>query len=201
MQRKGNAMGGDEKRESQRGRVRRLLLEPLQDLGFRFKKGTPDDKAARRLTSLCDDLSYLSDESLQRLKLAMRDKGEGSARCFWPERATFIAFAQMVQERRIEDMPGMVSWFASAAGAAAVAGDRLVAEYRWWNSKHRPPMNEREKWLIDQKAKEFRSREEGIRDRMRRNVPVDMDDQGWLRAYEADHALALSLVQKARGAA
>lgn len=193
-------MSDDDMTETKRGRVRRLLLEPLQDLGFRFKKGTPDDVASRRLAALCDDMAYLSDEALRRVALAMRDKGEGSARCFWPERATFIAFAQMAQPRPIEDMPGMASWFASAAGSAAQEQDRLVAEYRWWRVKHRPPMNDGEWRRISERAAQWRSQAERFRDRLMRGVVLDQQDQGWLAAYDADHAAALALVQRGQAA-
>lgn len=188
------------KTETQRDRVRRLLIGPLQELGFRFKKGTTDEDAARRLATLCDDMAYLSDVALERLALALRDKGEGSARCFWPERATFIAFAQMAQPRPIEDMPGLASWFASAAGAAARDGDRLVAEYRWWLMKHRPPMNDSERARISERATEWRSKAERLRDRITRGVRLDYQDEGWLQAYDADHTAALALIQS-RGAA
>lgn len=182
------------KTETQRDRVRRLLIGPLQDLGFRFKKGTPDDLAAKRLATLCDDMAYLSDVALERLALALRDKGEGSARCFWPERATFIAYAQMAEPRPIEEMPGLVSWFASAAGQRALSEDRLVAEYRWWRHKHRPPMNPEEWAMVTKRAAEWRGRAERFRDRLSRGVALDHQDGGWLAAYEADHAAALALV-------
>lgn len=183
------------KTETQRDRVRRLLIGPLQELGFRFRKGTTEDVAARRLATLCDDMAYLSDEGLERLALAMRDKGEGSARCFWPERATFIAFAQMAQPRPIEDMPGLASWFASAAGVAAHDGGRLVAEYRWWLMKHRPPMNDTERARISERASEWRSMSERLRDRIGRGVRLGDHDAGWLRAYDADHDAALALIR------
>lgn len=195
-------MGMDsDKRENNRARVRRLVIDPLIGLGFRFKRGVAEDMAARRLTQLSDDVGYLSDEGLTRLQASMRDKGEGSARCFWPERATFIAYAQMIEPRPIEDMPGMASWFASEAGARAQAEDRLVAEYRFWRSKHRPPMNDMEWRRVTEKAKEWNDRATLMRDRQRRGITLTDWDRGWIGAYDGDLAAAQRLVAARQEAA
>lgn len=187
-------MDAEVKQETKRGRVRRLLLSPLQELGFRFKRGTPEDVVARKMAGLCDDLAYLSDQGLTRMALTMRDKGQGSAKNFWPERATFIAFAQVVEPRPIEEMPGLASWFGSAAGTKAVAEDRLVAEYRWWRQKHRPPMTPLEWSQVEIRSRELRSQASRLRERVLNGHVLGADDDGWLAGYDADHAAARALV-------
>ncbi|MGI3169999.1 hypothetical protein ACRARG_12640 [Pseudooceanicola sp. C21-150M6] len=192
-------MTDGEKHEANRQRVRRFLIGPLQALGFRFKKGTPIEEERKRLAQIADDVGYLTDQNLDRLYLALRDKGEGSARCFWPARATIIAFAQAAQPRPIEDMPGLASWFASEAGRRAEEDGRLVAEYRFWTVKHRPPLNDRERDLIAKRARQWASEVDVARDRLRRDVPLRPGEEGMLHAYEIDEAAARELVRGSAG--
>lgn len=181
--------------ESKRGRVRDVLVAQL---GFRFPKGTAEDLARKRLDRICDDLTYLSDESLRRLVGAMRTKGEGAARCFWPDRATFLAFAELVQPRRLEDAPGVASWFASEAGRQAVAGDRLVAEFLFWQRHKRPPMTPGDRMAVEEEAREFSSRRRrAVFNRDAGRAPV-LDDADWLPRYEAWEARAMRLVEAGR---
>ena len=187
-------MTEDQTEESNRARVRRLFIAPMQGLGFRFKKGTPIEEERKRIERIIDDVSYLTDRNLDRLYLTLRDKGEGSARCFWPARATIIALAQAAQPRPIEDFPGLASWFASAAGQRALEANRLVAEYRFWKAKHRPPMNDHETAMITSHARRFASDVELARERLYRNVPLQPDERAMLEAYELDERSALDLV-------
>ena len=168
--------------ESKRDRVRRLLLDRLGSIGFRFPKGTDPAEAQKRLDRLADELAYMTDLNLERLFEAMRSKGEGKARDFWPSHAAFIALAQLAQPRPLQEMPGLASWFGSAAGRAALAEGRLVAEYRWWREKHRPPLNAQ--------AKAAR-----VKERLGHALPVDPADREWLFAFERDEAAARELVE------
>ena len=76
--------------ESNRDRVRRLLIRPLQEAGMRFPKRTADDDARRALDWLCDDLAYASDRTLMGLREWAESNGQGSARDFWPSVVSFI---------------------------------------------------------------------------------------------------------------
>jgi hypothetical protein len=187
-------MDGVDHKETRRGRVRTALMR----LGFRFPKGTTDEDAKRRLDRICDDLAYLSDESLRRLVGALRTKGEGSAKCFWPCRATFVGFAEVVQPRALEEAEGVASWFASRAGQEALEADRLVAEFRFWERYKRPPRSRGDLLALSQEADDIRSQ----RDRARANraagrAPV-LDDAAFLRWYDGVEARALSLVEAGR---
>jgi hypothetical protein len=184
--------------ETNRDRVRRLFINPMIELGFRFPHRTPEDTVRKRLDRMADDLGYLTDENLRRVQVSMRDKGEGSARCFWPPRATIIAYAQVAQPRPIEDLPELAGWFGSVAGRAALTEGRLVAEYRFWLPKHRPPLSDQEKRRVAELARQDEERVMRIRDRATR-MAIDADDQSFLGAYEADHAAALRLVEAGSG--
>lgn len=189
-------------RETNRDRVRRLFIEPMLELGFRFKNRTPEQDQRKRLDAMADDLGYLTDENLQRVFATLRSKGEGSSRCFWPTRATMIAYAQIAQPRPVEEIPGLASWFGSVAGREALAEGRLVAEYRFWIRSHRPPMHEVEKRRVAEAGRQDASRAELLREKAQR-MDLDQQDQGWLDAFERHHAAAIKLVraEKQRGAA
>ena len=181
--------------ESKRDRVRRLLLDRLGAIGFRFPKGTEPAEAQKRLDRLADELAYLTDLNLERLFEAMRSKGEGRARDFWPSHAAFIALAQLAQPRPLQEMPGLASWFGSAAGRAALAEGRLVAEYRWWREKHRPPLNAQERRIIADRAGEAQAKAARVKERLGHALPVDPADREWLFAFERDEAAARELVE------
>ena len=76
------------KAETNRDRVRRLLIEPLTRDGMRFPREVSDEVQRKRLDQMADDLGHMSDANLVRLRLCLRSKGGGSAKCFWPGRVT-----------------------------------------------------------------------------------------------------------------
>ncbi|MCA1336869.1 hypothetical protein [Pseudooceanicola marinus] len=190
----------DQDHETKRDRVRRLLLGPLEGIGFRFPKAVDADEGRKRLDRLADELGYMSDANLRRLFEAMRSKGEGRARDFWPSHAAFVALAQVAQPRPLEEMPGLASWFGSAAGRAALAEGRLVEEYRWWLSKHRPPLNPQERRIIADRAGAAQSKVARLRERISLRLPVDAADREWLHAYEAHQDAARELVRRGQQA-
>ncbi|MBR9766539.1 MAG: hypothetical protein GYB53_24245 [Rhodobacteraceae bacterium] len=181
--------------ETKRDRVRRLLLDPLAALGFRFQRGTDPDEGRKRLDRLADELAYMSDENLRRLFEAMRTKGEGKARDFWPSHAAFVALAQIAQPRPLEEMPGLASWFGSEAGRQALAEGRLVEEYRWWLVKHRPPLNAQERRVVADRGGAGQARAARLTERLGLGLPVDVADREWLLAWQAHEAAARALVR------
>jgi hypothetical protein len=178
--------------ETKRGRVRHALVEGL---GFRFPRGTPEEVGRKRLDRICDDLAYLSDEGLRRLVGVLRTKGEGSAKAFWPERATFLGFAEAVEPRQLEEAPGVASWFASAAGKEALLGDRLVAEFRWWERAKRPPLKDGEKLTVEEWAREYRERYRRCRSARDAGLRDPIGEEGFIEWYEGLLARALALVE------
>ncbi|NVK57312.1 MAG: hypothetical protein HWE26_17045 [Alteromonadaceae bacterium] len=195
-------MSEEQKTETKRDRVRRLLLTPLAEMGFRWKRGTTDEDGRKRLDRVADDLAYLTDQNLDRLFLALQDKGEGSARCFWPEHATFVAYAQLAQPRPLSEMPGIASWFGSEAGRRAEEEGKLVAELRFWTVKRRPPMNDAERRRIAERAAEMRDRVARLCDKLDRGWSILPADAEWLAAYRRDEAAAQALrLEAKKGAA
>ncbi|MBR9764796.1 MAG: hypothetical protein GYB53_15025 [Rhodobacteraceae bacterium] len=184
--------------ETKRDRVRRLLLTPLAENGFHFKRGSDPEAGRKMLDRLADDLAYLSDQQLATLCDCMRIKGEGTARNFWPTYATFVAYAQHIRARPLSEMPRLAAWFGGKAGRDALEDDRLVAEFRFWTRHHSPPVKDFQRRNVMSEAAEIQDRIMRIRDKQRRGVPLDPTERHDLDAYERDEAEALSLV---RGAA
>ncbi|RII39003.1 hypothetical protein DL237_10010 [Pseudooceanicola sediminis] len=194
-------MDGTEQAETKRDRVRRLLLTPMAQLGFRFPKGISAEEGQRKLDRIADDLAYMAEDRLrERMLPTLRTKGQGSARNFWPDHATFIAYAQIAQPRPLSEMPGIASWFGSVAGQQALDGGRLVAEFRFWQEKNRPPQGEAEKRRVAAQGLEDESRAMRIRERLGHNLAVDAIDRGWLVEFNACEARAMALVDARRGA-
>ncbi|WP_229864440.1 hypothetical protein [Seohaeicola zhoushanensis] len=164
--------------------MRRLLIDPLTDAGFRFPKGTSDDEAKASLNRIADYLGYASDTSLARLRELLLTKGEGSARCFWPCYATVVGWAEKVQPRPLEEVPELASWFGSAAGREALAGGRLVAEFEFWQSKKRPPIYPEDRVRAAERAKTHNQRRDLVRDRQARGVTVREDELQWAGWYD-----------------
>lgn len=189
-------------KEANRARVRRLFIEPLVRDGMRFKHGTPDEDQRRRLDQMADDLGYLSDDSLSVLAACMVSKGEGSNRVFWPSRVSILSFAEAREPRPIEEVPGLRSWFISAAGrtAAGIPG-RLVAEFGFWRRHKRPPLGDREWEAVNRNAAGYARRVELTRDRQARGVQVDATDQNWLARYDMTDAMLRGWLAEAGDAA
>jgi hypothetical protein len=167
--------------ETKRDRVRRLFIDRLSQDGMRFKHGTPEFEQKKRLDRMADDLSYMSDNNLEKLRLCLRTKGEGTSKNFWPSRVTVLGFAEVAQPRPLEEIPGLKGWFVSDAGrqAAKVPG-QLLAEFRFWTQFKRPPMTAGEKAKIGRDAKEIGSRMSRLKERQERDVPLTDEDRYWL---------------------
>ncbi|MBR9764130.1 MAG: hypothetical protein GYB53_11550 [Rhodobacteraceae bacterium] len=184
--------------ETKRDRVRRLLLTQLAENGFHFKRGSDAEAGRKMLDRLADDLGYLSDQQLATLYDCMRTKGEGAARNLWPAYATFVTYAQSLAGRPLSEMPRLAAWFGGKAGRDALEGNRLVAEFRFWRKHHSPPVRDFQMRGVMSEAAAIQDRVMRIRDKQRREVPLDAAERHDLEAYERDEAEALSMV---RGAA
>ncbi|MBO9453250.1 hypothetical protein J7426_23515 [Tropicibacter sp. R16_0] len=183
--------------ETSRDRVRRMVITPLADSGFRFKRGTPDEQQRKVLDRMADALGYMSDRGLSALQATLATKGEGSAKCFWPCMATVIGCAEAFEPRPLEELPAVARWFGSQAGIEAARAGRLVAEYEFWRRKKRPPMNVQERKVVSDRAATWSARADRVRDRIDRGFAPFGDDGEWLRWYDATKARAAALVGKA----
>lgn len=175
----------EQKQETKRDRVRRLMIGPLQKLGMRFPKAVAEADGKKTLDRICDEMAYLSDENLRRMAEYMRTKGEGSKKDFWPSRKSFIAFAEVAQPRGLDELPALLGWFASEAGKKALAEGRLVAEYQFWQKHKMPPVTDGQKRQVEIDAGEMNSKARKVRERIARGVAPFGDDGQWLKWFDA----------------
>lgn len=180
--------------ETKRDRVRRLVLTPLAEAGFRFPRGTSDDAGKRDLDRLADGLGYLPDDKLDALRVSLMTKGQGTARCFWPSYASVIGLAEAFHPRPLTEVPEILRWFKSAAGSAALQGGRLVAEYRFWERKKRPPVSDQDRRRVAEVAADWQRRAALTRERLADGRGVAQDDQAWLNWYEKTEAMLRAMV-------
>ncbi|WP_323764582.1 hypothetical protein [Marinovum sp.] len=167
--------------ETKRGRVRRLLIEPLASgyggMGFRFPKGTDEKKQRSYLDWLADWLGYLSDEELERLRACLSAHGDGAKRCFWPARATVVFFAQAARPRPIETWPECASWFASIEGAKAREEGTLVATMLFIERNIRPPYTPKDRREVAARTAELQRAYTEAQERVTRDRAYPDDAQ------------------------
>lgn len=179
--------------ETKRGRVRRLLIQPLTEHGFRKPGNVKADAHEAFLVKLADALTYMADHQLEALRDMLRYRGEGKTRDAWPSMATISALAETVAPRPVEEHPTITSWFSSARGPQALAEGVLVAEFRFLEKRKRPPIFDSERRTIRERAEEWARQRELMLDRRRRGMERD-GDAAWLRGYEELERRAMALL-------
>lgn len=182
--------------ENNRARVRRLLFDPL---GFRYPKTMTAADGQATLNAIADELSYLPDDALGVLVRMVRPHGEGSARCFWPPRATFVAYAHLVQPLRLEDDPKLLSWFASREGQAMVQDGTLVETWQYFEARRVPPYTPKARALVLAQAQENKRRLDLIEERQRLGFALRSDEVQWAGWYQGRLAHARAVLDAARG--
>lgn len=191
--------------ESNRDRVRRLLLDPL---GFRFRKDQDPEEGRKLLDRIADDLAYLDDRELGVLRAILESKGEGAARCFWPAFATFRGFAEAVRPRPLDQVPELRSWFGSVEGPRARAAGTLVETWQFIEAKKRPPVMPGDAEAIARAAAENARRLTIVTERKARGVfdpAARIDDRDldqferWYRAKRAYLDEVLTIIQEQKG--
>lgn len=181
--------------ETKRGRVRRLLIDPLTEHGFRKPGNVKTGAHEGFLVKLADALTYMSDHQLETLRDMLRYRGEGKSRDAWPSMATIAAMAETVAPRPLEEHPTILSWFGSARGPKALEEGVLVAEFAFLERRKRPPLNDGDRRAIRDRADEWARQRELMLDRGRRGMSRDGDAQ-WLRWYDGMERRAMSLLPK-----
>ena len=180
---------------SNRDRIRDLLFNPL---GFRFPRGTDAEKGKAMLNRIADDLAYLSDESLAALLAMIRTKGEGSSRCFWPPRATFLAIAEYIQPRPVEDIPALCSWFGSVEGPKAAGNGILVETFLFIEARKLPPVADGAMRQITAQARENARRLLIVDERTAAGLAIAPDELAFARWYREKLAFCQALMEAER---
>lgn len=183
--------------ESRRGRVRRLLIAPLVEAGFRRPRGVTAEKHEAELSSICDHVAYLSDDAILALRQELLPKGQGRDRNIWPSLATVVGHAEYLEQRPIEELDALLRWFRSRAGPEARADGTLVESYRAFRKFKVPPA--RFMHMIRREAAESRDKMRLIEDRIARGVAMP-EELTWRREYLAELAHVERLVDEGEAA-
>lgn len=181
--------------ESKRAKVRRCLLDPL---GFRFRKEVPEEDRQKFLTRLCDDLGYMAPGRLAVMADMLRGHGQGAAKCFWPEHATFVGLAEVVEPRPIEELPALRSWFGSVEGPRAIRDGTLVETFDYISARKVPPYTPQARAMVAERAAQSRRRLTIIAERRAQGLPVAPEDAAWEGWYTDRHAACAAIVERER---
>lgn len=193
------AIAEKEQSETKRDRVRRLLLDRLKERGFRMRRAQASDEVDF-LNRVADAVSYMSDHGLRVLCDSLLTKGEGASKCFWPSYATIVGLAEAFEPLPVEHAPNLASWFQSKAGMDAVANDRLVAEFLFFQNRKRPPVSDQERRTIASRAREWADKAARIQDRINRGLQPFADDGQWLAWFKETEKRAMILVKQGKEA-
>lgn len=184
--------------ETKRDRVRRLFIEPMNDLGWRKPARRSDEDHAADLNRICDELHYLADDQFAVLREALRAKGDGSTRDHWPRPARIVAFAELVEPRPLDALPAVRRWFACAAGEAAEAAGRLVEEYDYWTRFKVPPRTPEARRMVEERAQKNARRLELYLDRCKRGLASPQGEAEWAHGYQERKAQVRRLLKAER---
>lgn len=171
--------------ETGRGRIRRLLFDPLEGDGFRKSAKVSADRHKDAMARLADDICYLSDDGVERLRLMLRTKGEGKSRDVWPSVATILGWAELIEARPLRELPRLLSWFASIEGPRAAREGVLVESYLFFRDRKRPPIQPGGSYpmIIVDRARENQSRLRRCKERVA-NGRATADDRSFVEWYE-----------------
>lgn len=186
-----------ETKESNRARVRRLLLAPL---GFRSPKGTSAEAEREMLDAVADELAYLADEDLAVLVRVLAPHGAGTAKCFWPDRATFTGFAHMVRARPLIEDPKLLRWWASVEGQRMVQAGTLVETYQYFEDRRAPPVKPGAMAIIAEQARKNAHRLTVAEEKERLGIALPAEDLAWRQWYLGRRDYLTALVDQARAA-
>lgn len=180
-----------ENQESKRGRVRRLLFEPLEEMGFRKNGMVKAEDHKSKMDRLADNLAYMSDQSLGALCEMLRSKGQGRDRMFWPVPATIYGLAELVEPTPIEELPNLLSWFRSVEGPKAMKAGTLVETWIYFHKFKRPPQAAHAQIARD--AADHQRKCERVRDRGA-SGRASAEELHWLDRYEKRLAYCEAIV-------
>jgi hypothetical protein len=166
--------------ESNRARVRRLLLDPL---GFRFPRGVDEAAQRRFLDTVADEAAHLTDADLSVVLGMLKTRGGGKDRNLWPDMATVRGFAHLVRPRPLTAEPALLRWFASVEGPRAIAEGTLVETAEYFARHHAPPVTEGARARVRAQAEENARRLRIVAEKRAKGFPVADMEADWALDY------------------
>ena len=173
-------------------RVRRFLIEPLEDDGFErdHRKGLRKKDHDALMGKCCEKLAYLSDDQLGQLASILTHCGVGKGKNLWPGWATIRSYAYTIKAPPAKHDDMVRSFLHSRAGEAAKAGGYHVELMFFIRDKRRAPnlgVRPGGRASMDVEAMQAHARENARKlERCRQdagNQRLGDDDAQWLAWY------------------
>lgn len=141
MAEKGQAATTGDPVETDRERVRRIMLDPLVGAGMRKQKRMSAGDHEAMLDRLERRLGYLSDACLEALADTVRRNAVGADRNVWPAEVSVMNWAAALEPPPDRDSKLVTTYLASAAGRRAweEGPEVAVALRRHLKREGRPP--------------------------------------------------------------
>lgn len=190
-----DVQGQDDKGDSGRAAVRRLLIERVETAGLVRAKGVAADAHKAMLGALAERLAYLSADNLAVLAEVVIDNAGGPQRNAWPSEVMVRQWAHALQAPPPREHK-ILSWLASIKGPEAEAAGYLVELYRFLVRHGRPPLAYDLRQMGEEAAANNR-RGVMVRDKIARDAATP-EDRGWLAAYLRDQTEARRLLDEGR---
>lgn len=185
----------EERTETGRQRVRRLLWDRLAEAGVKPPRGMTGAAFQAAQAKMTDVFDHMAAESLVALADAAIEEA-GRARGHCPREVVLRGWASGLDPRPVERRPIVQSWLRSVEGPQAEAGGYLPELFNWLAQHGRPPRpyDLRE---IREAATENRRAAQLIVERMERGT-VSEEDRAWLEHHRRVAAEAARLVHDGR---
>lgn len=196
----GEGMSEQEKIESGRARVRRVLVGPLEAGGMVRKRGVKLEDHDKRIDALCGRLEYMSERGLEGLRMHLiRVAG---ARNQWPDQNCILSAAWAIEVPPPRDNAFAVSLMHSQMGRDAREGGWHVELYDLAR-RIGPPPNRYSIKKLKEKSEENRDRVLRVSERIERGraTPDDRRFLDWYQALRRDAERFVAEGMKKRGAA
>lgn len=167
--------------ESRRARVRRLLIQPLEDAGMRRPSGWSLAEYQAFLGRLQDRLGYMDEGNLTGMRALLFAKGRGKDHDIWPKEVTIMFIARNLQAPPPRECDYAASVMRSAMGRAARAQGYHV-ELLDVARRLGPPPGRYDLARLEREAKDNRAARRKIEAQIARDA-ASVEDRQWLRWY------------------
>lgn len=185
--------------ETKRGRVRRILIDPLLTSGMRkqarMKAADYDDMLVR----LADKLGHMSDENLHGLVPLITRHATGKEKNCWPDEVSVVAWALAIQPPPPRACDYVMSLMRSVAGRRAFESGYHVELYMT-AKKLGPPPSRYDQARLCRDADENRREVERVRAQIEAGTAT-LERRQWLNWYLGQQRECEDIMNFAEGTA
>lgn len=182
--------------ETGAARVKRVLLEPLAELGLARPSGMSAALFEKALAGFANNLGYMSEESLVSLRLSIEGNLLGRNQNRWMSPATVYTWARTIEPEPQAEPDLVLSYLRSRAGEEALSGG-YAAELRRYLKKYRRPPLPNFKARLAVEAQESRSRAIRIEENSAVGRASE-DELAWLQAYRRAQEVSRRIVEEGK---